>query len=155
MRPIANKSAQRIDDGRVVFSCTVGEFSWSCICKAEDGHDHVAVVQQFAQNLNKYDAAVANLPNFVGMSGTLRGATYTVQSANISVVGPGLFQFVFTVLAAPVDGATPAKLLTVTVNYTDPSRISQSDVLASLMDAVGRHGDAHVGAAQMVTAFLS
>jgi hypothetical protein len=155
VRPIANKAARRLDDGRVVFTCTVGEFSWQCVCAAADGHDHIGVVQQFAQNLAKYDAAVATLPSYVGLTGTLRGATYTIQTASIAVFAAGLFRFTATVLAAPVDGLAPSKLLTVTIDYTDPSRITLSDVIASFMNAIGAHGDAHVGAAQMVTTFLS
>jgi hypothetical protein len=155
VRPIANKSGARLADGRVQLDCTVGEFAWRCVCRAEDGHDHVAVVQQFAQNLNRYDAVSANLQPFVGLTGNLRGASYTIMSANVNVMGAGLFRVVVVVDVTPLDGLAPTKRLTVNIDYTDPSQMRLADISASFMDAIGRHGDAHAGAAQVITTFLS
>lgn len=142
MRPTSNKIAYRLRDGRTEFRADVGEHRWRCVCAPEDGHDHAAVLDEFSRALDRRDAVLANLQDFIGLSGTVRGAQYTIVDVGVQVLGPGLFR---ATIAADVlvpndeDGIPDRRIYT--YDFTRPREMRLQAVVAAFMDEIGARGD--------------
>lgn len=139
MRRIVNRRAEKLADGRVKVVATVGEREWSCACRPSEGHDHDAVLVEFANSLDRVDEVRTQVANLVGLTGNRRGVEYVVNGVELQVLGPGLVRSIVTL-------AIGQHSETITRDFTDPRHLRASYVISDALRGIADHTDSHADA---------